>query len=146
MKCPCDGTELTKRRYERDIMVDLCLTCRGVWLDPGELEAIEETHERDYAEELARMVDLGYNAYELARQKGGRTLRCPRCGDEMEAREYARCSQVMIDVCRKDHGIWLDRGELEALETFFEQSRLEARELRRRFFRSLVFRPPGSST
>lgn len=147
MRCPADGAQLTERRYEDDIRVDLCPACRGAWLDPGELEAIEEAHERDHAEELGRMVDLGYNAYELARQKSGRTLRCPRCGAEMEAREYARCSQVMIDVCPEDHGIWLDRGELEALEIFFERSRAETRALRRGFFRSLgsLFRRTGSS-
>lgn len=147
MKCPIDRTDLVRRRYEGDITIDLCPTCRGAWLDPGELEAIEEAHERDHVEELARMADLGYNAYELAQQKSGRTLRCPGCDAEMEAREYARCSQVMIDVCPEDHGIWLDRGELEALEIFFERSRAEARELRRSFFRSLgsLFRPAGSS-
>lgn len=92
------------------------------------------------------MVDLGYNAYELARQKSGRALRCPQCGAELETREYARCSQVMIDVCPEDHGIWLDRGELEALEVFFERARTEARDLRRGFFRSLgsLFRHAGS--
>lgn len=147
MKCPVDRTDLLGRRYEGEITVDLCPACHGVWLDPGELEAIEETHERDHAEELARMADLGYNAYELAQQKHGRTLYCPRCGAEMETREYARCSQVMIDVCPRAHGIWLDRGEIEALEVFFERSRAEARTLRRGFFRSLrslLQRPPSA--
>lgn len=147
MKCPCDNTDLVRRPYEGDVMVDLCPTCHGAWLDPGELEAIEESHERKHAEELARMPDLGYNAYELAQQKSSRVLHCPRCAADMEAREYARCSQVMIDVCPADHGIWLDRGELDALEIFFERARAETRSVRRGFFRSLVslFRRAKSS-
>jgi Zn-finger nucleic acid-binding protein len=137
MKCPKDHAQLEPRRYEGELMVELCPSCRGLWLDAGELERIEETHERDYREELARMVDLGYNAYEFAGQKAGRVLPCPRCGAEMEKREYARCSQVLIDACPAGHGVWLDAGEIEALELFFERSRLEARELRRGFFAGL---------
>ncbi len=137
MKCPRDGSVLEPRRYEDDIKVDLCPSCRGIWLNKGELETVEDIRERDYSDELARMTDLGYNAYELARQKALGAIRCPKCGGEMESREYARCSQVMIDVCPVCHGVWLDRGELEALELFFERSRLEAAVIRRGFFASL---------
>jgi len=108
-----------------------------MWLDRGELAAIEETNERDHTEEFARMVDLGYNAIELSRQKAQGLRYCPKCNREMEQREYARCSQVMIDVCPTCHGVWLDKGEIEALEVFFESSRLEAHEIRRGFFGSL---------
>jgi Zn-finger nucleic acid-binding protein len=137
MKCPIDQTELQAQSYEADIEVGACPSCGGMWLEKGELEAIEDVREHDYSEELARMPDLGYRAYELALQKGGRTLKCPKCGVEMESREYARCSQVMIDVCPSCHGIWLDKGELEALEVFFERSRYEAGEIRRGFLSSL---------
>ncbi len=137
MKCPKDYAPLESRRYEGEVWVDLCPSCRGLWLDAGELERIEETHERDHREELARMVDLGYNAYELARAKAGRRLCCPKCGAELERCEYARCSQVMIDACPRCHGVWLDAGEIEALELFFERSRLEAGEIRRGFLAGL---------
>ena len=43
----------------------------------------------------------------------------------------------MIDVCPKCHGIWLDQGEIEELELFFERSRLEARSLRMAFLTGL---------
>jgi uncharacterized protein len=137
MKCPLDHTELQSKRYEDNIKVGACPSCGGMWLDKGELEVIQETQERDYSEELSRMPDLGYQAYELAQQKTGRILQCPYCSTEMEAREYARCSQVMIDACPKCQGIWLDKGEIEALEIFFERSRLEAGSLREKFFASL---------
>jgi Zn-finger nucleic acid-binding protein len=39
--CPVDGTEL--RRLERSgVQVDACPTCRGMWLDRGELDKILE--------------------------------------------------------------------------------------------------------
>jgi Zn-finger nucleic acid-binding protein len=39
--CPrCGG--LMDTEYADDIEVDVCLTCHGVWLDPGELENLKE--------------------------------------------------------------------------------------------------------
>lgn len=37
--CPRDGTELEEKTFE-SVRVDVCLTCRGIWLDPGELEQL----------------------------------------------------------------------------------------------------------
>lgn len=49
MNCPrCETTILTERDRE-GICIDLCETCRGIWLDRGELEKLisRETRERD---------------------------------------------------------------------------------------------------
>jgi Zn-finger nucleic acid-binding protein len=44
--CPTDGTAL--RRLERSgVHVDACPTCRGVWLDRGELDKIVERERAD---------------------------------------------------------------------------------------------------
>ena len=138
MKCPVDHSELRSRTYEAGIAVDACPACEGMFLDRGELEAIQESHEHDYTQELTRMPDLGYNAYELAMQKSGRVLRCPKCDVEMESREYARCSQVLIDVCPRCRGVWLDRGEIQALELFFERSHLPADQLRKAYYKGFT--------
>lgn len=43
--CPRDGTELVE--LERSgVRIDACRTCRGVWLDRGELEKILEQEAR----------------------------------------------------------------------------------------------------
>ena len=138
MKCPTDNSVLESSVYEEDIEVDICPSCRGLWLDKGELEQIEETQERDYSEELKLIPNLVGPAYEMARQKKLPEICCPKCGAGMSRREYAYCSQVMIDVCVKCEGIWLDRGEIEALEMFFERSRMDASDIRRGFWRSLI--------
>jgi Zn-finger nucleic acid-binding protein len=45
--CPNDGTEL--RRLERSgVQVDACPSCRGVWLDRGELDKIVERERADF--------------------------------------------------------------------------------------------------
>ncbi len=44
--CPADGTVL--RHLERSgVHVDACPTCRGVWLDRGELDKIVERERAD---------------------------------------------------------------------------------------------------
>ncbi|NUQ11307.1 MAG: zf-TFIIB domain-containing protein [Gemmatimonadaceae bacterium] len=40
LSCPRDRSALEPQTYEAKIEIDACPTCRGVWLDQGELEAI----------------------------------------------------------------------------------------------------------
>ncbi|HVS99698.1 MAG TPA: zf-TFIIB domain-containing protein [Solirubrobacterales bacterium] len=42
----------------------------------------------------------------------GEAMTCPKCGAEMRTH---RRNGVTIEQCRKCHGIFLDRGELEQL-------------------------------
>ena len=41
MRCPKCGMNLIEINY-KDIQVDKCSSCYGVWLDAGELEAISK--------------------------------------------------------------------------------------------------------
>ena len=136
MQCPRDSKNLASERYEGEVLVDRCPSCHGVWLDKGELEAVQETLARDYSEELAT-VNLVARAYELARQKTRPVASCPKCQSPMHAEEYAYCSQILIDRCVTCSGIWLDAGELQALETFFERQTGAHQEVRKGFFGSL---------
>ncbi len=138
MECPRDHSVLKSGVYEGNVDVDVCPACQGMWLDMGELERIEDTREHDYSEELKRMPNVVGAAYEMARQKNVALISCPKCGAEMSRHEYAFCSQIIIDVCPKSEGIWLDKGEIERLEVFFERSRMEAGQIRNGFWKSLV--------
>lgn len=137
MKCPVDRSNLSPQIYEDAVQADVCPSCKGVWLDRGELEKVEETVEHDYSEELSRIPDIVGRAFEAARQKSRGEMACPRCGVGMESREYAYCSQIMINKCPRCGGIWLDRGEIEALEIFYERSRKERGRLRMSFLKGL---------
>ena len=48
MQCPSDGTVLVMSERS-GIEIDYCPTCRGVWLDRGELDKILERGSRDYS-------------------------------------------------------------------------------------------------
>ena len=117
-------------------MVDLCPNCKGMFLEAGELEEIQESQENDYSEELKKMPDLIAGAYHMAKEKKRKAVTCPSCSGETERKEYGYCSQIMIDKCLSCHGVWLDQGEIEALEIFFERSQMDTEDIRNVFWKS----------
>jgi Zn-finger nucleic acid-binding protein len=57
---------------------------------------------------------------------------CPECGDLMNRRNFAGCSHVIIDWCRR-HGAWFDRSELHQIVMFIKNGGLrKAREKEKR--------------
>lgn len=74
MKCPrCETTGLDER--ERDgIVVDVCSSCRGIWLDRGELEKLIARATRDL-EELAPVPARRYDDGEHDRDRHRRPKR-----------------------------------------------------------------------
>ena len=138
MQCPDDGTQLESHRYEGDVNVDRCSKCHGIWLDYGELQAIQDLREHDYKAELATLPNHFDDAYDMALAKAEGATTCPKCEREMEKREHGYCSQVIVDACPSCRGIWLHENELIELEIFFERCRIEANDARKGFFASLT--------
>lgn len=126
MECPRDGSALKTRMREGDVEVDECDVCRGMWLDKGELEALQEAsaerrlHRDDPAGDS---VERSVNEVAQLSTKGAK---CPRCGAAMSPKDYGFGSQIVIDTCPEGCGVWLDVGEAERLEAFYEQSNVDA--------------------
>ena len=101
MNCPkCERHPLTETRVKgREIRIDYCDKCKGVWFDGGELEAV-----------------LGVAAKELSvpssAKKRGRT--CPSDGEMLYAFKYPQ-TLVVIDMCKKCGGLWLDHSEMKEI-------------------------------
>jgi Zn-finger nucleic acid-binding protein len=51
-------------------------------------------------------------------------LPCPVCAGLMPRKNFRRISGVLIDICR-DHGVWLDAGELEQIRCFIANGGLD---------------------
>ena len=51
MQCPVDGTTLAMSDRQ-GIEIEYCPTCRGVWLDPGELDKLIEREQRWVEEQV----------------------------------------------------------------------------------------------
>lgn len=126
LRCPRDHSLLVETGYEADILVDECPVCGGRWLDAGELERIQQTVEKDHRKDLEERPEWSNLAYDVSREMSEERLPCPDCGEEMARIEYARVSQVVVDLCPECRGLWLDQGELERLEVFFERIQAES--------------------
>ncbi len=59
LRCPKCGRKLEETIY-RDVRIDRCIGCGGVWLDPGELEALApEAHASWLGDLISRMTGRG---------------------------------------------------------------------------------------
>ena len=112
-KCPISGEEMTHETLH-GITVDV--SKYGMWLDKGEFLSITE-EERHQSPSF--MVSDLFRRTEKPSVDADRVLRCPICGEEMEIEKHR---DVHIDWCR-DHGVWLDNGEMEA---FLNNLRLDS--------------------
>ena len=107
MNCPtCRKAPLIVLEHD-SIEVDYCTECRGLWLDAGELELL-------LGPAPAR-VALDPGGPTKGATRGERPRRCPTCRRKMTKRSTD--SSVVVDRCPMGHGIWFDRGELEAVIT-----------------------------
>jgi Zn-finger nucleic acid-binding protein len=126
MDCPRDGTVLGATNYE-GFEVDKCGACGGVWLDAGELEAIQNKADHaHHAHRSEKVPDQVQRAINEVAQLEAKPIKCPKCGDTMVARDYGLGAQIVIDTCPRDCGVWLDVGEIQELEKFYEESHQDA--------------------
>ncbi len=84
----------------KDIELDFCPTCKGCWLDEGELEQM-------LAGRTAAMQQLDWTGGVKGRR------RCPRCLKPMHVVPMPNDGPE-VDVCPAACGIWFDQGELRA--------------------------------
>ena len=89
------------------VEVDHCLTCRGTWLDAGELELLTELAG---GEPGPLGTTLGNTP------AGPRTARrCPRCRGKLRTGTIGTAPRIEFDRCPAGHGLWLDAGELAVI-------------------------------
>lgn len=99
-----------------------CPDCEGLWADRISLEQICADREKQ-AVVLglpAPMADSASGAVEKVRY-----VPCPVCRKLMHRVNFARCSQVVVDVCSQ-HGTWFDRDELRRIVEFIRSGGVDA--------------------
>ena len=87
------------------------------------LRRIEDTRERVYD---PAVTDPYGDALERARQDQLPAGVCPVCSQTMIKEEYGFGSEILVERCPSRHGVWLDIGELQAIEKYYERSRKDA--------------------
>jgi len=104
MHCPVCKQAMIVLELDQ-VEIDHCPQCGGVWLDAGELDLLMQ----DTAESRNFLAEMKKTS---TREK---FHRCPICGRKMAKAEFPANPPVVIDRCNRNHGIWLDQGELEAV-------------------------------
>jgi Zn-finger nucleic acid-binding protein len=99
-------------------VIEQCPACGGVWMPVPAFDRIcSDAETRSAAASLALPP---------AREDGWGVayLTCPKCGKQMGRLNYARRSGIITDICRQ-HGIWLDRDELQHIIDFIHAGGLQ---------------------
>ena len=104
MDCPaCKAPMIVVERA--GVELDYCLACRGVWFDADELELLSGALRLDVDVPDIATLPLAGTSEALRR--------CPRCRKKMDKVLMGQTEKVVLDRCRRGHGLWFDAGELE---------------------------------
>ena len=108
MDCVRCGGEMDKRP-ERGVLLDHCPACNAIWLDGGELAALEAGHRSSESAIAAqREAELERDAERSVTAIG----LCPRCQRQLHP---AAIRGVEVDRCENCAGVFFDHGELPAI-------------------------------
>ncbi len=100
--------------YELEgVEIDQCVSCRGIWLDRGEIETLTT---------LAGVKpDRLSTALKDAAPIRTSDRRCPRCERKMHIIVVGTQNPMELDRCPNGHGLWFDAGELQQTIANFEE-------------------------
>jgi Zn-finger nucleic acid-binding protein len=104
MNCPRCKIAMKKRNI-KDIKIDECPKCKGIWFDQGELRKAKDQTDPDL-----NWMDFEIWKHEDRFNLSAKPIQCPKCNIEMAAIQYGD-TNVEIDYCSKCRGTWLDEGE-----------------------------------
>jgi len=99
-----------------------CERCLGLWLDVPSFEKICADREQQSAVLGVASPAPTHAVRETSKVK---YVPCPVCSQLMNRINFARCSGVIVDVC-KGHGTWFDRDELSRIVEFISDGGLNA--------------------
>ena len=103
----CDTTMHTL--FYEGVSIQMCFSCKGVFLDEEKLTTIKETREV----KIPKDAPNPRNGIEAMRH-------CPQCQILMKKRKHGKIRTTVIDYCEECSGIWLDKGELVSIQLSFE--------------------------
>ena len=106
MRCPKCRSDMQPVNYD-GVELDRCNSCRGLWFDAGEVEALAGT-------QAAAAIDIG-DARAGKRLNAVDDYRCPRCGGAMARRVDPQQSHIWYESCTACEGSFFDAGEFRDL-------------------------------
>jgi Zn-finger nucleic acid-binding protein len=108
MECPIDGTTLETHTVH-SINIEQCVQCRGLWFEEDELRKAKDESDPDL-----NWLDFDLWSDQKSFIADWSSRKCPQCGKNMATISYGGTG-VTVDYCAEGHGIWLDKGEFQAI-------------------------------
>lgn len=112
--CPRCGIALQTVDLKLDgkFLIERCEQCLGLFFDNNELEALlDATVTKAFTVNSARLDQI---SAARSGEYGISYVKCPVCANMMNRVNFGAKSGVIVDRCR-EHGVWLDGGELRQL-------------------------------
>ena len=117
MECPIDGTTLETHTVH-STTVEECVQCKGLWFEQGELRKAKDASDPDLNWlDFDLWSDHDFFSVDWSSRK------CPHCGKNMATISYADTG-VTVEYCTEGHGMWLDKGEFQAIIDALEKELL----------------------
>jgi Zn-finger nucleic acid-binding protein len=122
-KCPRCNVEMSSISLGGEAMRE-CERCSGLWLEVAAFERICASREQQSAVLGGAALSPSAQTRANSTEQKVRYVPCPQCRELMNRVNFARCSGVIVDVC-KGHGTWFDASELREIIEFIRAGGLE---------------------
>jgi Zn-finger nucleic acid-binding protein len=93
-----------------NVELDYCLNCHGVWFDSDELELLLKSMNLDTHDLLLSHILASAEAGTSEKKR-----KCPICRRKMKKTTIGERPEILVDVCIRKDGLWLDGGEVSQL-------------------------------
>ncbi len=114
INCPKCNSKTKPFNFEADLFFDRCEDCKGMWMDKGELASTSGST-NDFPD--PNTITSGSPG----------TKNCPKCLGDIRLSEvlFMKANNILVDVCKRCEGIWLDSKELSQLQAILRTHRIE---------------------
>ena len=121
LKCPRCAIDM-KSVTIGNAPVRECNRCEGLWLDAQVFQLI--CADREHQSVILGDAFAAEPKPRSAHESQVRYVPCPHCKRLMNRVNFAKCSDVIVDVC-KGHGTWFDKDELRQIVEFIRGGGME---------------------
>ena len=102
MECPKCQADMEEVTYGRDLTIDRCTNCKGIWFDKGEAERLKDKWMSEFIDSGDPDVGRTYDKVD--------DINCPKCGKTMTKVTDPKQPHIWYEAC-DEHGMYFDAGE-----------------------------------
>lgn len=100
----------------REVQLDDCPQCGGIWFDDGELKKLQSIGDELSLHSLEGQAKPDKDVVTTERE----AKLCPICNERLTPYRYMYSSDVLLDECDECYGVWVQDGELEKMAHYLE--------------------------